>query len=828
MSKNLKRLALIIVIALLTLLPVLAGKTWPWQNLLVIMVVALALTLWGIGEVLERRTAPPTWRPDAIDLALAVFVVLQLASWFPSVYRFASALYGAKVLAYAIAFWLLRYGLKDRRLWRAALWCLILGGLLLAVIGLQEYVRTVRFLGDANWRVFGPMFNPNVAAGYLLLTIFPACALVFGAGSRSGETKPAPAPAPSAVTSRSKKKSATRSQQKAPTVEPEAAPRYTEIAGFFSAALMFLTILLTGSKGAFAGLLLGIIAFALLAFRGGGKTRLVRLGILGFVLFTIALAFILPPLRQRLLSAFAWQSHSSIFRAYTWQATWEMIKARPWTGFGGGTFENILPRYAIAGYTRSAHQSFLQIAAECGLPALLAGLLWGVLLLRRLAIGATHAAEPLAGYVAAAAVAGLLASSLQQMADYAWYIPGVGVAFFALAALGAGGETSTAAEGRALLKHARWLPLVIGLALLLWASTAQYAEVVAGRAESQISAGNYRVAIDYLARAAPINPSQAQFPVEIAKLEEAMAARGDREPLQRAIQARQRATVLQPTEPVNYLALSRLYEQAGDLASATKAIDQALSWYPGYPRGLAQSAHLQEKSGKHEAALQTYRRLLDVYRSPVGRYPPVQDMVETAYVQAWIALGDDARQRHSEVEAVTHYAEAARLLIRAISTEMGTSKQLAAAGEANWGHLEENQQTAAEVLERLQKSNLPVSLKLMIELHKALDNQEDAQRLLRYLIDTKPHSASGEAARAWAMLQLAQDLEKDKQEEARALAKKGLLGANTALDDLSAKAAVREGWQQADTDALSRLVQWANTFANSSGQSQRADGENNG
>ncbi|MHB8995423.1 MAG: O-antigen ligase family protein [Armatimonadota bacterium] len=826
MSAHLKRLALIIIIALLPLLPVLAGKTWPWQNLLVIMVVALALTLWGIGEVLERRMAAPTWRPDAIDLALAIFVILQLVSWFPSVYRFASALYGAKVLAFAITFWLLRYGLKDRRLWRAALWCLMLGGLLLAIIGLQEYVRTVKFLGDANWRVFGPMFNPNVAAGYLLLTIFPAAALLFGAGSRSGEAKPAPTPAPSAVTSKPRKKSASKTQQKAPAVEPEAAPRYTEIAGFFSAALMFLTILLTGSKGAFAGLLFGIIAFALLAFKGGGKARLVRLGILGFVLFTIALAFLLPPLRQRLLSAFAWQSHSSIFRLYTWQATWDMIKASPWIGFGGGTFENILPRYAIAGFTRSAHQSFMQIAAECGIPALFAGLLWGVLLLRRLAARAAGAAEPLAGYVAAAAVAGLLASSAQQMADYAWYIPGVGLAFFALAALGLAGDAPTAAETRPLLKHARWLPLVVGITLLLWASAAQYAEVVAGRANSQIAAGNYRVAIDYLEQASRINPSQAQFPVQIAKLEEAMAARGDREPLQRAIQARQRATVLQPSEPVNYLALSRLYEQTGDLVAADKAIVQGLRWFPSYPRGLAQLAHLQEKSGKHEAALQTYRRLLDVYRSPVGRYPPVQDMVETAYVQAWIALGDASREHNNEVEAVTHYAEGARLLIRAISTEMGTSRQLAAAGEANWGHLEENQQTAAELLERLQKSDLPVSVKLMIELHKGLENQEDSQRLLRYLIDTIPRSASGRAARAWAMLQLAQDLEKDKQEEARALAKKGLLAAKTALDELSDTTAALEGWQQADTDALSRLVQWANSFANS--PSERADGENNG
>jgi O-antigen ligase/Tfp pilus assembly protein PilF len=826
MSASLKRLALIIIIALLPLLPLIAGKTWPWQNLLVIMVIALALTVWGIGEVLQRRTAPITWRPDAIDLSLGAFVVLQLISWMPSVYRFASALYGAKVLAFAIAFWLLRYGLKNSRLWRAAVWCVVVGGMLLAIIGLQEYVRTVKFLGDVNWRVFGPMFNPNVAAGYLLLTIFPAVALVFGAGSRNEETRPA-APAPATATSKPKKKSVRKPQPQASSVEPEPAPRYTEIAGFFSAALMFVTILLTGSKGALAGLLFGIVAFGLLAFRGG-RARLVRLGIMGFVVFTVALAFALPPLRQRLLSAFAWQSHSSIFRAYTWQATLEMIKARPWLGFGGGTFENIMPRYAIAGYTRSAHQSFLQIAAECGFPTLLAGLTFGVLLLRRLGARAARSTEPLVRYVAAAAAGGLLASGLQQMADYAWYIPAVGLTFFCLAALGVGQGTPTDAKPRRLPGYARWLPLVIGFGLFLWASVAQYAEIVAARAEPQIAAGNYRVAVDYLAQAARINPSQAQFPVQIAKLEDAMAAGGDREPLQRAIAARKQAIRLQPTEPVNYLALSRLYEQAGDLATATRAVQDGLRWYPTYPRGLAQLAHLQDQSGDHAAALQTYRRLLDVYNSPVGRYPPVMDMVETAYVQAWIALGDDARQQHDEAEAVTQYGEAARLLIQAIRMEMGTSKQLAAAGEGNWGHLEENQQTAAELLERLQKSNLPVSVKLMIELHKTLENQEDAQRLLRYLVDSRPNSSSGAAARAWATLQLAQDLEKDKQEEARALAKKGLPEANSALDKLSGTTAAQEGWQQADTDALSRLVQWANAFANSPSTPQRADGGNNG
>ncbi|MEI6501738.1 MAG: hypothetical protein WCP21_12025, partial [Armatimonadota bacterium] len=147
MSASLKRWALLPLLVSLPFLSLVAGKTWTWQNLLVVLLAALSLVLWGIGELLSSRSAPPPchperseeprrecppWRPDAIDLSLVVFVLLQACSIIPSVYHFASELYVAKVLAYAITFWLLRYGLRPRRWWRAALWTLMSGGLVLA------------------------------------------------------------------------------------------------------------------------------------------------------------------------------------------------------------------------------------------------------------------------------------------------------------------------------------------------------------------------------------------------------------------------------------------------------------------------------------------------------------------------------------------------------------------------------------------------------------------------------------------------------------------------------------------------------------------------
>jgi hypothetical protein len=44
--------------------------------------------------------------------------------------------------------------------------------------------------------------------------------------------------------------------------------------------------------------------------------------------------------------------------------------ANPILGVGAGAFEWRYPRYASVGYTRAAHSTYLELAAEAGLPAL--------------------------------------------------------------------------------------------------------------------------------------------------------------------------------------------------------------------------------------------------------------------------------------------------------------------------------------------------------------------------------------------------------------------------------------------------------------------------
>lgn len=120
------------------------------------------------------------------------------------------------------------------------------------------------------------------------------------------------------------------------------------------------------------------------------------------------------------------------YRLAGWAAAVEMIQARPWTGFGLGSYARESQRMRLAAELRwqqrlpppptattfaYAHQEYLQLAAECGLPALacvlaaLALLLWG--LCRQARAAAQAEALQLVGVLSAGAIAALAWFPLQ-------------------------------------------------------------------------------------------------------------------------------------------------------------------------------------------------------------------------------------------------------------------------------------------------------------------------------------------------------------------------------------------------------------------------------
>lgn len=843
--------------------PLVAGKLWPWQGLLVGLASSLALLLWLAGGLISpakeivlakatKRPAPShnasftetkiAFCPDVCDIALGFFLIWQSLSWLVSVYRFATDVYLIKLFAGVVVFWIFRYGgcLPARigksqahmTLWPLAVWALVSGGALVSLLGLREYVRTVFFLGQAQWRVFSTMLNPNVLAGHLLLTFFPTLALLLGWQSRKRKFHNLAQSAHSATayayaSRKGQTPQATDKKQTLTTYsEKDEPPRYAEITAFFAALLMLATLLLTGSKAGLIALLAGLVIFALFGLSGKPKAQAV---IIGLAILLILSAFLIPPLRLRLLHAFGAQSHSTMFRLYTWQATWEMIKARPWLGFGGGAFEHIFPRFAIAGYTRAAHQSFLQLAAETGIPGLLLGVLWGGLVLARMWIFARFApAHGLSRYVAGAAFAALLASALQELFDYPWHIPAVSFSFFAVAGIGLAPwqeikqslknkeepqEVASSIFGfcqKFFFVRSRLLigiGLAFGLILCIYCVKNLGAEWIARQAQAAAESHALTYASMLYERAARWNPAQARFWIEISRLEETLALAGAENALPRAIQARMRALALQPTEPLNYLALARLYDRAGRLAEALAAAQTALQHYPRYPRGLAALGQLQEKAGLFEAAGRTFRQLVALQQGPVGQCAPIEGITETAFASGWIGLGDEAQRKGQKAEALMHYGKAACLLEQAIKEQM-RFKEIPGAEEIGLSHGADDTSLAQQVLERLQQIDNPLSRMRQVRLYLALRREEEAKLLLEELVRATPQTLAEKMAQAWGFLTLAQQKQREQQEDWRALAKKGL-NLIAVAQRQTARQALPPGWLDEEGRALETLRQWA-------------------
>ena len=105
-------------------------------------------------------------------------------------------------------------------------------------------------------------------------------------------------------------------------------------------SLLLLSLVMTGTKGAWLGFALVCLIFGAIGFVFfPEQTRPYRVQLIGIVL-GLSLGFIgytAKDLTSRVVSI--------NFRLFTWEATWEMIRTQPWTGTGIGSFPPIYPAF---------------------------------------------------------------------------------------------------------------------------------------------------------------------------------------------------------------------------------------------------------------------------------------------------------------------------------------------------------------------------------------------------------------------------------------------------------------------------------------------------
>lgn len=185
----------------------------------------------------------------------------------------------------------------------------------------------------------------------------------------------------------------------------------------WSAAALFAALLLTKSIGALLSLYVALGIYFSLQERFKKRNLLLLAGILTIAVLVL---FARSGARQQHLQP----AFSTLMRLNYWKDTFEIIKSSPLSGVGIGNFNLMRSRYA--------HNSYLQIWAEMGLPAI-ASILWLIIAVFKSAfkhVKDSPYRREIGGLIAAG-----IAFLIHNLVDFGFFLPEVSLTWWLILGL---------------------------------------------------------------------------------------------------------------------------------------------------------------------------------------------------------------------------------------------------------------------------------------------------------------------------------------------------------------------------------------------------------
>jgi cytochrome c-type biogenesis protein CcmH/NrfG len=384
-------------------------------------------------------------------------------------------------------------------------------------------------------------------------------------------------------------------------------------------------------------------------------------------------------------------------------------------GTGLGTFDLVYPQYSEVGYTKLAHNSYLQLASEAG--SLTAGVLLVLLgasvlpAAVRLAKGRTGGTAPedpswvpddrlmLSGLLGGAS-----ASVARNLVDSDWYVTAIGITFWAV--LGAALRLGRPEQPRAVRMRAGWAALAILVLAIFLAGVlvALASDVYAERGNSLLADGDPVAALDAFRPAARLDPLNATNLRGMASAY-IMLALGfeDSSYSEQAERALKKAVSLEPTNPRTYYQLGRAYELYPRYEDAIEAFRQASERDPHSPQIMLALGRRYEAAGKKKETLAVWRRMVEVEESPYERVKAMPEVVEPAYIFAHAALGAEFERLGKRNAAVREYRLAMDRIRRYEDSMKAMGAVLEAAGRRDHAMESEVRSTKMRLVQRLRQ-----------------------------------------------------------------------------------------------------------------------------
>ncbi len=207
----------------------------------------------------------------------------------------------------------------------------------------------------------------------------------------------------------------------------------SKVWAFWGLALMFISILLSFSRGAYLGLIAGAVFFAVVFLK--------RSGVLGKAAITLGTILILvlifspTSISSRLSSSFNLKEGSNVERIKNWMQAIDVIRDYPLGGVGLGNYSREVAPTAPERSSIYAHNLFLDIAAETGI-------LNAVVFLFLILVSIWRNLKS-RGAIGLGMAAGLIAFLIHSVFDTALYSPQVLTIFLIIIAIGINNKIKT-------------------------------------------------------------------------------------------------------------------------------------------------------------------------------------------------------------------------------------------------------------------------------------------------------------------------------------------------------------------------------------------------
>lgn len=279
-----------------------------------------------------------SWRFDSIGFLAIAFLVIYLIAGITSFAMGKSLSIWAIYLVFIASYFLVIHLIKTEKQLQNLFTTFVLSGLLVCLYGIAQYVfgwnvsqawMDEEMFADIKMRIYSTLDNPNVLGEYILLVLPVTIGLMW-----------------------------TRK------------PWLQKIVYAGIAAILFVALILTFSRGCWIGLLIAAAVF--ITFTAG------KLWGLGLVALPILPAILPESILNRFASIGDMKDSSTSYRVYIWMGTLAMIKDFWLSGIGMGAeaFKEVYPFYSYNGIVAPhSHNLFLQILVESGIGGILVFLL---------------------------------------------------------------------------------------------------------------------------------------------------------------------------------------------------------------------------------------------------------------------------------------------------------------------------------------------------------------------------------------------------------------------------------------------------------------------